>query len=76
MRGSIYVGIAGIDPHFTEEEKNRLAGALQSAGVDFQVEVYPDVRHGFAVNGTMAFDRNASEKHWEKLIALFQKTLG
>src|SRR5579862_7376003 len=39
MRGEIYVGIAGIDPHFTPEEKQRLESSLKSAGVKHAVEV-------------------------------------
>jgi carboxymethylenebutenolidase len=75
MRGKIYVGIAGIDPHFTEEEKNKLKNALQSAGVKNEVEVYPNVKHGFAVNGAPSYDRDGSERHWQKLLQLFSEML-
>jgi carboxymethylenebutenolidase len=75
MRGKIYVGIAGIDPHFTDGEKNRLENALKSAGVDYAVEIYPNVKHGFAVNGTPAYDREGSERHWQELLQLFSETL-
>lgn len=75
MRGQIYVGIAGIDPHFTPEEKQRLESALQSAGVSHEVEVYENVKHGFAVNDTPVYDRAASERHWTKLLGLFEKAL-
>jgi len=71
MRAEIYVGIAGIDPHFTPEEKHRLESALQSAGVKHTVEVYPHVKHGFAVADTLAYDRAASERHWQEIIRLF-----
>jgi carboxymethylenebutenolidase len=72
MRANIYVGIAGIDPHFTPEEKQRLESALQSAGVEHEVEVYPEVKHGFAVNDTPAYDRPASERHWQQILKLFK----
>jgi carboxymethylenebutenolidase len=75
MRGEIYVGIAGIDPHFTPEEKQRLESALQSAGVQHTVEVYPDVKHGFAVTDTPAYDRPASERHWQRILKLFADNL-
>jgi len=75
MRASIYVGIAGIDPHFTPEEKQRLETTLQSAGVKHTVEVYPGVKHGFAVNDTLAYDHTASEVHWEKILRLFGENL-
>lgn len=75
MRASIYVGIAGIDPHFTPEDKQRLESALQSADVKHKVEVYPEVKHGFAVNDTPAYDRPASERHWQEILKLFHDNL-
>jgi carboxymethylenebutenolidase len=75
MRAAIYVGIAGIDPHFTTEEKQRLESALQSANVKHTVEVYPEVKHSFAVNDTPAFDRPAAERHWERILKLFRENL-
>jgi len=75
MRAHIYVGIAGIDPHFTTEETQRLELALQSAGVDHSVEVYTGARHGFAINDTPVYDRSASERHWQRILALFKSAL-
>ncbi|HEX4123140.1 MAG TPA: dienelactone hydrolase family protein [Tepidisphaeraceae bacterium] len=75
MRGEIYIGIAGIDPHFTPEEKQRLESALQSAGVSHTVEVYPGVKHGFAVTDTPAYDKTASEHHWQQILKLFAENL-
>ena len=76
MRAKVYVGIAGIDPHFTAEDKQRLKSAFQSAGVKYKMEVYPEVKHGFAVNDTSAYDRAASERHWMEILQLYCATLG
>jgi carboxymethylenebutenolidase len=73
MRGTIYAGIAGIDLHFTDEEKQRLETALQTAGVEHTFEVYPGARHGFAVNDTPVYNAAASEKHWERILDLFAR---
>jgi carboxymethylenebutenolidase len=75
MRAEIYAGIAGIDPHFMPEEKERLESALQSESVKHSLEVYPDARHGFAVNDTPAYDHQAAERHWEKILKLFSRNL-
>jgi carboxymethylenebutenolidase len=75
MRGKLYIGIAGIDPHFTPEEKNRLEAALNTAHVPHTTEVYEGVRHGFAVPDHPAYDKNAAERHWQKLLELFNQTL-
>lgn len=75
MRAEIYVGIAGIDPRFTSEEKQRLESALQDARVKHTVEVYPGVKHGFAVNDAAGYDQTASESHWRNLLRLFAENL-
>jgi carboxymethylenebutenolidase len=75
MRAAIYIGIAGIDPNFTAEDKQRLESALQSAGVERTVEVYPKVKHGFAVTDAAGYDRAASELHWQQIRNLFKARL-
>ncbi|HTW93245.1 MAG TPA: dienelactone hydrolase family protein [Tepidisphaeraceae bacterium] len=75
MRGEIYVGIAGLDDHFPPEEKVRLESALAAAHVRHTVEVYDGAKHGFAVNGVPAYDRTAAEKHWKRLLDLFERNL-
>lgn len=75
MQGCVYVGIAGIDPYFTPEEKQRLESALQSGGVKHTVEVYPGVEHGFTVTDTPVYDHAASERHWQKILKLFAANL-
>jgi carboxymethylenebutenolidase len=75
MRASIYIGIAGIDPHFMPEEKQKLESALQTARVKHKVEVYPDVKHGFAVTDTPVYDRAASERHWSEIYKLLAENL-
>ena len=75
IRGRLYVGVAEIDPGFPPEQRNRLEQALTDAGVDYTLEVYEGARHGFAVTGHLVYDRDASEKHWTRLVELLNDTL-
>jgi carboxymethylenebutenolidase len=75
MRAKVYIGIAGIDPYFTPEEKQTLESALKSAGVRYTTDTYENVKHGFAVTDHPAYDKDASERHWVKLFELFGQTL-
>jgi carboxymethylenebutenolidase len=75
MRARLYVGVAGIDPGFTVEQKQRLDAALRTAGVRYDIEVYESAQHGFAVHNHRVYDRAASERHWERLLALFAAEL-
>ncbi len=73
--GRLYVGVAGIDPGFTEAEQDRLEQALNDAGVDYVIETYENAKHGFAVTGHLAYDADASERHWRKLSQLLKDNL-
>ncbi len=75
MRGRIYLGVAEIDPWLTPGETDRIKAALEAARVNHTVEIYPGVQHGFAANGTPMYDRDAAERHWERILALFGETL-
>lgn len=74
IKGKIYIGIAGIDPHFTDEEKDRLEKSLKDNNIDYTMKVYPNVRHGFTVLDSLAYDKPASEEHFEALFDLLKKT--
>jgi carboxymethylenebutenolidase len=75
MRATVYIGAAEIDPTFPLDQQERLDRALADAGVAHMLEIYPGARHGFAVTGHLVYDREASERHWTKLLELFDKTL-
>jgi carboxymethylenebutenolidase len=75
IRAKVYVGVAGIDPMFSDEQRERLRTALETAKVDYTLEVYPDVRHGFTVTGHPVYDAAGSERHWQVLTRLFMEAL-
>lgn len=76
MRGEIYVGVAEIDRAHTPETTARLEEAFTSAGVRHTIELYPGVVHGFAPDDTAVHDAAASDRHFERVLALFARTLG
>jgi carboxymethylenebutenolidase len=75
MRARVYVGAAGIDPTFPEEQRQRLETALTQAGVSHTIETYENAKHGFAVYGHLVYDKEASERHWGRLLGLLDETL-
>jgi carboxymethylenebutenolidase len=75
IRGRVYIGAAGIDPSFPPEQAQRLAAALDRAGVSYQLETYEGAKHGFAVTEHPVYDHAASERHWRALLRLFDETL-
>jgi carboxymethylenebutenolidase len=75
MRAKLYIGIAEIDPSFSPEQRTLLETTFTGAGLDHELEVYPRAKHGFAVTGHLAYDRDASEHHWQRLVELLARTL-
>lgn len=75
MRGRVYVGVAEIDASFSPEQQQRLDRALADGGVDYTIETYKGAKHGFAVNGHLVYDRDSSERHWQRLLHLLRETL-
>jgi carboxymethylenebutenolidase len=75
MRARVYVGAAGIDPSFTAEQRQRLDAALREGGVNYEIEIFEGAQHGFAVHNHRVYDRAASERHWERLLTLFESEL-
>ena len=75
MRARVYVGVAEIDATFSPEQQHRLERALSQAGVDYTIETYKGARHGFAVTGHLVYDRDSSERHWQRLLQVLRDTL-
>jgi len=75
MKGEVYVGVSEIDPYLAEGETERLEGALKAADTNATVEIYPGVQHGFTVPGIPIYDREASERHWDRILGLFSRNL-
>ena len=75
MKARVYVGVAEIDASFPPEQQQRLETALAAAAVDYTIETYKGAKHGFAVTGHLVYDRDSSERHWQRLLQLFRETL-
>ena len=71
-----YFACAEIDKWAPPADIDKLAAALRDAGTPHRIEWYPGVEHGFVFPGRVgAYDRAAAERHWERLFALFDRTL-
>jgi carboxymethylenebutenolidase len=44
-------------------------------GLNAEVELYPKVEHGFAFPQRPAYNKDAAERHWERLFALWRRNL-
>lgn len=76
IRATVYLGVADADRGCTPEHQGVLAAALAAADVDYRIELYKGKKHGFAVaDHAGAYDRDAAERHWQRLESLFSETI-
>lgn len=76
IRGRVYVGAAGVDRSFPPEQSARLENALRTAEVDFIIENYVGMEHGWTVPDSSVFNKKGAERHWARLTSFFAETLG
>lgn len=71
----IYVGCAEHDEYAPPAMVTEFEAALVEAGNPGEVEWYPGTEHGFAFSERPQYDRDASDRHWERLHDLFGRQL-
>jgi carboxymethylenebutenolidase len=69
----IYVAWAETDHYAPLEELEPFKQSLD--GVKAEVELYKGAEHGFAFPQRPAYNRDAAERHWERLFALYGRNL-
>lgn len=75
-KAELYIACAEYDDLAPPEMVKELKGLFEASGAKGELEIYPDVHHGYAFPGRWCYDRPAAERHWEKLIALYRRSLG
>jgi len=73
VRGEVYFACAEVDRWMPVENIAPLRESLK--GVKAEVEFYPKVEHGFAFPQRPAYNKDAAERHWERLFALWRRNL-
>jgi carboxymethylenebutenolidase len=74
IKAKVLVAGALEDPYFTEEEFATVKQAMEDAGVDARVVLYP-AHHPFAMPDMPSFDAEVAERHWREMLALFDAAL-
>jgi carboxymethylenebutenolidase len=75
-KGELYIACAEHDELAPLPMVEELKGLLEKSGASGELELYPDVHHGFAFAQRWCYDKPAAERHWERLIALYRRRLG
>jgi carboxymethylenebutenolidase len=76
VRGELYFACAEIDEYVPTSMVDGLERHLADLGVNARVERYPGTHHGFVFPTRHgAYDEAASERHYERLLDLFERNL-
>jgi carboxymethylenebutenolidase len=73
--GELYIGHADNDRSMPPEQMARLTQALAEAHVRHTAELYVGAAHGWTQRDTPAYDEAASERHWTRMLELFDRVL-
>jgi carboxymethylenebutenolidase len=72
-KAELYFACAETDIYAPQETIDKVTQAM--TGANAEVEVYPGTHHGFAFPKRPVYDRDAAERHWERLLALYRRNL-
>jgi len=75
VRGELHVEFAEHDRSATPENIEEFRRELERHGVRGTVERLPGTTHGFAMADLPVYDRDASERHFEKTLDLWRRNL-
>ncbi len=75
VKGEIYISCAEHDELAPLDMVDELRRLFEAAGSPGELEVHPDVHHGFAFPGRKVYDKPSAERHWERLFALYGRQL-
>lgn len=74
VHAEIYFAWVDNDPTAPPETVDVMRGALDAAGVTYEIDFITDAVHGFAPAGER-YNRRASELHWERVHSLLRRNL-
>ena len=75
IKARVFVGAAGVDGSFPPEQAARFVEAFRAAEVDFTLENYVGMAHGWCVPDHSVYDEAGAERHWRRLLTFFGETL-
>ena len=76
-KAELYFACAETDIYAPMETVEKLKQTMSAAKAKAkaEIEIYPGTHHGFAFPKRPVYDRDAAERHWERLLALYRRRL-
>lgn len=74
-RAELYICCAEHDELAPLPMVAELQALFDASAATGELEIHPGVHHGFAFPERWCFDKPAAERHWERLISLYRRSL-
>jgi carboxymethylenebutenolidase len=74
-KAELYFACAETDVYAPMETIEKVRQAMKDDRANAEVEIYPGTHHGFAFPKRPVYDKQAAERHWERLLALYRRNL-
>ena len=75
-KGELYCGYAEKDPNATPAVMNAVAAAMRGSATDYRPQLHKGAEHGYALPDRDIFDRDAANRDWERIFAMFHRQMG
>jgi carboxymethylenebutenolidase len=72
IRGELLLVFGTLDPHVPEEGRAKIQTALEQAGTNFSISLYP-AEHAFMRDEGPRYDPEAADKAWSEMIGFFRR---
>ena len=76
IKAPAYFGFGSEDFLTPQKDIDVLAAALQKTQLKYEIEMYAGCSHGFVFPQRALYNKQGSERHWERLFAFLQSTIG
>src|ERR1700736_325537 len=74
-KAELYFGCAETDIYAPMETIEKVRQTMKDDSANAEVEIHPGTHHGFAFPKRPVYHRDAAERHWERLLALYRRNL-
>ena len=75
FQGEVYCGFGEKDPYAPPELIEELGRLMAAGNVGYSHHVHKDAQHGYALPDRDIFDKQAANRDWERIFAMFHRQI-
>jgi carboxymethylenebutenolidase len=76
VQAETYFGFGSADVLTPQNDIDTLRAELEKTRLRYEIEMYAGCSHGFVFPQRASYNKQAAERHWERLLVIYRSTLG